>query len=179
MSTSPLRRVAVLVLIAVVGLMVVVSVSQVAAPSRPASEGSAAPDFTLTAYGETPLGGSVFQLSRARGSIVLVNFWNAACAPCREQSTALESVWQGYQNRGVIVVGINSGDAEADALTFINELGLTYLVGPGSSASEQAYAVETLPETFLVDALGQLIWSKSGPVTLAELEGAIAPLLSH
>jgi peroxiredoxin len=171
-----LRRLGIVVLILVTLIMVILSVSQVLFPAPPASPPAAAPELRFTAYDETPLSGSLFQLSAARRSIVVVNFWRADCAPCREQAAALERLWQQGQSKGVIVVGLNLGDETPDALRFINELGLTYLIGPDAGAIAQAYAVQTLPTTVVVGPDGTLAWSKSGAVAQAELENIIAQL---
>jgi peroxiredoxin len=170
-----LRRLGIVVLILVTLIMVILSVSQVLFPAPPASPPAAAPEFRFTAYDETPLSGSLFQLSAARRSIVVVNFWRADCAACRGQAAILEALWQQRQSQGVIVVGLHQGE-EADALRFIHDLGLTYLIGPDAGAIAQAYAVQTLPTTVVVGPDGTLAWSKSGAVAQAELENIIAQL---
>lgn len=175
---SRLRRLGIIVLIIVTTGMVFLSVSQVLFPAPAAATPVPASDFTVTAYDETPLGGSVFRLSAARNFIVVVNFWEAGCAPCREQAMTLEMLWQQQQARNVIVVGLDQGDDAPAALHFINELGLTYLIGSDVGAVAQAYAVQTLPTTVVIGPDGRTAWSKSGAASASELERVIAQLTS-
>jgi cytochrome c biogenesis protein CcmG/thiol:disulfide interchange protein DsbE len=160
------------------GLLALTGIQLMRTQQGQVAEGEPAPDFTVTAFDATPLGGSTFQLSQARGQVVLVNFWASWCLPCRDEAAALERVWQQYQSRGLIVVGLAWSDTEREGLAFINEFGQTYLNGPDlQTRAAQRYRIKGVPETFLVDANGTLAWVKIGPTSYAELVSEIEPLL--
>jgi len=66
-------------------------------------KGFLAPDFALeNADGER------VRLSELRGRPVVVNVWTSWCPPCREEMPALQRVYQDYQERGVLILGLNS-----------------------------------------------------------------------
>jgi cytochrome c biogenesis protein CcmG/thiol:disulfide interchange protein DsbE len=115
-------------------------------------KGFLAPDFKL----ETGEGESV-QLSELRGKPVVVNFWTSWCPPCREEMPALQRVYQAYQERGAVILGLNSTiqDEREAALAFAAEQGLTFpiLLDEGGEAT-RLYQVRALPTTFFIDSQG-------------------------
>jgi cytochrome c biogenesis protein CcmG, thiol:disulfide interchange protein DsbE len=111
-----------------------------------------APVFAIPTYD-----GGEFDLNNQKGKIVVVNFWASWCGPCRDEAPALEAVWQKYQDRGVVVVGVGYSDTESKAKEFIQEYGLTYPNGPdvGTRISEM-YHIQGVPETFIIDQNGEI-----------------------
>jgi cytochrome c biogenesis protein CcmG/thiol:disulfide interchange protein DsbE len=141
--------------------------------------GRAAPDLTVTGYPNTARAGQRFQLSEARGQVVVVNFWASWCGPCRDEAPVLEAIANDYAARGVQVVGVAWTDTEAGALGFIGEFGLTYLNGPDlGTAAGTRYRLRGVPETYIVDRNGTLAWLKKGPVTGAELHSVLDGLIN-
>jgi DsbE subfamily thiol:disulfide oxidoreductase len=119
-----------------------------------------APDFALTL-----LDGSEISLVGLRGQIVVLNFWASWCSPCRREAPALQRVWEAYRDQGVVFVGVTYQDAEAASLAFIEEFGITYANGVdamGRISSE--YGVTAVPETYVIDRDGRLVWSQIGEV---------------
>ena len=117
-------------------------------------KGFLAPDFALeTGDGET------VRLSELRGRPVVVNVWTSWCPPCREEMPALQRVYQDYQDRDVVILGLNSTaqDTREAALGFAAEQGLTFpiLLDEGSEAT-RLYQVRALPTTFFIDAQGMI-----------------------
>lgn len=165
---------------AVIVLLVLTAIQLSRAQQGQVAVGEMAPDFTVTAFDNTPLAGSTFQLSQSRGAVVLVNFWASWCIPCRDEAAALELLWQNYRDRGVVVVGLAWSDTERESLKFINEFNQTYLNGPDlGTRGAQHYRIQGVPESFLVDQTGKLVWVKIGPTSYAELVSVIEPLLSE
>jgi len=135
--------------------------------------GQPAPDFTLTL-----LEGSRLTLSALRGKVVVVNFWASWCPPCADELPDLQRVWSTYGERGVTLVGVAFSDEEAAVRDFIGRFALTYPVGldrDGRIAGR--YGITGVPETFVVDANGNVAAVHIGPVTAEQLmqdvEGAL------
>ena len=67
-------------------------------------------------YVATTLEGDSVSLASLRGQVVLLNLWATWCAPCRQETPYLQSVFEEYQGEGLRVVGISldTGDAAED-----------------------------------------------------------------
>ena len=132
-----------------------------------------ASDFTLTTFD-----GESFRLSDHRGKVVVVNFWASWCIPCRDEAPILQSVWERYRERGVILVGVTYLDSESASLAFIQEFGISYFNGPdiGTIISEE-YRITGVPETFIVDQNGDVVEAIIAPITAGQLDRILEPLL--
>jgi len=111
-------------------------------------EGFLAPEFKL----ETPNGQSM-ALTDARGKAVLVNFWATWCPPCRAEMPTIEKVYQEYQDRGLVVLGVNSTiqDEPPQIVPFINQYNITFpiLLDVNGEASN-LYELRSLPTSFFI-----------------------------
>ncbi|MCW2133443.1 MULTISPECIES: TlpA family protein disulfide reductase [Crystallibacter] len=58
--------------------------------------------------------------------VVVLNFWYAACAPCRVEAADLEALHQEFQDDGVLFYGVNLRDSAATAAAFERNFGTTY-----------------------------------------------------
>ncbi len=151
--------------------LVILSLGIIAARDQSASqvETDHAPDFSLTTFD-----GEQISLSDWRGNVVVVNFWASWCAPCRDEADMLERVWREYQSHGVQFVGVNYADNRANASAHIAEFDITYPNGTDEGKRiSQAYGVRGVPETFIIDANGNLQDSFIGPPPEAQLRAAI------
>ncbi|MGK2853339.1 MAG: TlpA disulfide reductase family protein, partial [Microbacteriaceae bacterium] len=61
-----------------------------------------------------------------RGQVLVVNFWYAACGPCRVEAPYLEEVYQEFAENGADFLGVNTYDQAATALAFADTYGITY-----------------------------------------------------
>lgn len=60
------------------------------------------------------------------GDVLVVNFWYAACGPCRVEAPILEGVYQATQDAGADFVGVNIYDGPEQAASFEEKYGVTY-----------------------------------------------------
>jgi cytochrome c biogenesis protein CcmG/thiol:disulfide interchange protein DsbE len=92
----------------------------------------------------------------------------------------LEGAWQQYKDRGVVFIGVDYVDTETEALKFLRQYNVTYPNGPDlGTRISQAYRIDGVPETYLVDQNGTLAFVKIGPlVSQAELAQEIEALLN-
>lgn len=132
-----------------------------------------APDFTLTT-----LDGQSLHLIDLKGQVVVVNFWASWCGPCREEAPALQSVWEQYKDKGVLILGIAYTDTETNAKAFIKEYHQTYPNGLdfGTKISD-LYNIEGVPETFIIDREGKIVEFMKVPLTLKTLTEALDRVL--
>jgi len=97
-------------------------------------------------------------LASYRGRPVVINFWASWCNPCEDEAPLLESVWQKYRSRGLVVLGIDANDARWAARRFAKRNRMSYPLahdGPGETLSD--YGIAAFPETFFVARNGKLV----------------------
>ncbi len=113
--------------------------------------------------GQAGQGGQAGQVRQAvslpalRGHPVVINFWASWCEPCREEAPQLESIWQQYRARGLIVLGIDTQDLESPARAFVSRYKISYpnVRDPDGSVS-RLFGATGVPETFFVGADGRI-----------------------
>jgi len=138
-------------------------------------ERSQAEDFELQL-----LNGGVVQLSDLRGKVVMVDFWASWCAPCRQESAALNRAYAAYADRPVEFVGVNVWDTETAAELFLVEFGVEYPAGVDSNGDIALnYGVRGIPEKFFVDANGVIRHKYVGPMPEDILRETLDTLLAE
>lgn len=118
-------------------------------------------------YEAATLDGEQVSLEGLRGDVVLLNLWATWCAPCRQETPYLQSIYEEYRDQGFRIVGISmdTGDAADDVAMFVDEFDVTYTIlhDPRMRGME-LYQVLGLPATFLIDRDGILRWMRYGPI---------------
>ena len=144
--------------------------------ARGVSGSGAAPAFRLPRLS----GRGALSTDDLEGSPYVLNFWATWCEPCRTEMPAFEKVWGEYRRRDVVIVGVNINDDLGDARDFARDLGITYpLVVDENDELATELGVKGLPQTFFVDAAGDIVGSgaRLGLVTEAELAKTIDTML--
>ncbi|MCR2810835.1 MULTISPECIES: TlpA disulfide reductase family protein [unclassified Microbacterium] len=109
----------------------------------------------------TETGGSVTSADYL-GGVLVVNFWYAACGPCRAEAGDLEEAYGQFQDEDVEFLGINTIDSAEQAAAFAETYGVTY---PSAIASQTpsiklAFAektpIQATPTTLVLDADGRV-----------------------
>ncbi|OXM83041.1 redoxin domain-containing protein [Paenibacillus rigui] len=132
-------------------------------PNHMIRNGSLAPDIQVTT-----LEGTSIKLSDYRGKGVLLNFWGSWCGPCVNEMPKLKEAYESGI-AGVEVLAVNVGESKGTILEFAQKHKLTFpiLTDPAGEAAE-AYRVNGLPATFVVDAEGQVKQVVPGELTSTE-----------
>lgn len=176
MSTTSRRAVLLTGVVAVVALVAALLASGLRHdPSVSSSPllGRTAPDFTLPA-----LDGPSVHLADLRGQVVVVNFWASWCAECHTEQPALNAVWNRFRDSGVVVLGIDFEDNNADARNYVASEGSDYpVVVDADSHTALAFGVRGVPETFVVDQSGQIVDRVVGAVNANGLAHTLDTLL--
>lgn len=77
-------------------------------------------------FSATLFDGSKVSATDYRGDVAVLNFWYAACAPCRIEAPDLQELHEDFKADGVEFLGINVRDEEPTAAAFERTFGLTY-----------------------------------------------------
>lgn len=121
-----------------------------------------APAFTLM-----DTGGAQRSLDEYRGSVILLNFWATFCKPCREEMPAMERLWKGFEDRGLVVIAIATDRGRRSMKTvksFCNTHSVTFpvLLDPSGDV-RRAYEVVVLPTSYIIGRDGKFIGKVLGP----------------
>ena len=132
-----------------------------------------APEIKLTNLGTKEL---PTQADLTTSNIKLVNFWASWCGPCRTEHATLKKI----SSLGFEIIGINYKDKPTNALSFLTELGDPYSkVGADLSGRIGIdWGLYGVPETFILDRKGNIIFRHAGPVTLSVFNDTILPIIT-
>jgi cytochrome c biogenesis protein CcmG/thiol:disulfide interchange protein DsbE len=114
-----------------------------------------------------------------RGKVVVVNFWNPDCSPCRREEPILEASWRRLHDQGVLVIGLMyvGGQWPNDpgaARAFVRRFGVTYpTLVDGDSSLARAFGIAGIPSTIVVDAKGRLRLRVLGGMQSGEMEALV------
>lgn len=127
-------------------------------------EGKAAPLFTLPS-----LGGEPVSLEALRGRPVVVNFWSTWCLPCRSEHPLLQEAATTYAGRAHFL-GIVYQDAPEAARAYLQQAGSVYpqLLDANALVSID-FGVAGVPESFILDAQGNIAYKSAGILSPAVL----------
>ena len=138
--------------------------------------GRPAANFELKSFDGAPV-----SLASLRGKVVVLNFWASWCYPaCYEEAPVLERQWRAWQDKGVVVLGVDIQDTHEAGLKFIRQFGLTFpnVRDEGGKVSID-YGVYGVPETFFIDRKGQIRAKLVGSLTDQAFRSHVERLLSE
>ena len=159
----------------VVALLLALLGWQVFQKDKKPEVGGPAPLFTLPELGSSgdPISlANAISLASYRGKVVVLNFWASWCNPCKDEAPLLESAWDRYKDKGVVVLGVDAQDFGVDARRFVDNEGITYPIARDKYGSTLGhYGVTGFPETWFIDRQGRIVGEHIvGPLTQESLE---------
>jgi cytochrome c biogenesis protein CcmG, thiol:disulfide interchange protein DsbE len=109
-----------------------------------------------------------------RGKVSVVNFWASWCAPCVQEHPMLIAL---AAETKVAVYGINHRDQPDAARKFLARYGNPYSAigvdANGRAAIE--WGVYGMPETFVINGRGEVVYKHVGAITLEILQSKVIP----
>jgi cytochrome c biogenesis protein CcmG, thiol:disulfide interchange protein DsbE len=156
-------------------LLLLGGTAAVSAAPPPPAVGHPAPPLILA-----QLDGREFNLAAERGKVVIVNYWASWCSPCRAEMPVLDSFYQRYRARGLVLIGVSVDESEDRATVVGIMQKFTYPAALAVNAKVDDFgAPVAVPMTWIIDAKGivraRLIAGNA--VTTQSLEQAVVPLL--
>lgn len=140
--------------------------------------GALAPDFRLPPLNPREHSG---RLSTYQHNVVLLTFWATWCGPCKKELPALQELSIRYKNEGFRVVAVSIDQDGAIATNpFATILGLTFPILHDQDGSiAQQYRVQAVPQNFLIDRQGRILWKHPGAIDwTAEKEAELQRILA-
>ena len=130
--------------------------------------GQNAPAFTLQ-----DLGGKAVNLADYQGQVVMINFWSAACPPCREEMPAMQKVYDELKDDGFVILAINVNDVPAVVKKFIESNGYTFTILKDDGVVAKTYEVQFIPKTLILDRDGVVRFVEVGQLSEAQIRSAV------
>jgi cytochrome c biogenesis protein CcmG, thiol:disulfide interchange protein DsbE len=136
--------------------------------------GEEAPPLILTT-----LQGSIIDLAKMRGKVVLVNYWATWCGPCRKEMPMLDTFYRRYHAQGLEIIGI-SIDFERDLEKARKAArAVTYPAAVARDISNDGFGIpKGVPITWIIDVDGK-VRDRFIDVRGELLNGIVVPLLPH
>lgn len=124
------------------------------------------------------LEGGQVTLSELRGQPVVLNFWATWCQPCKIEHPYVLSAAEAMQPEGVVFLGVLHDDDPNKAKRELKRIGQAFpTVFDTSQRVSVDYGVTGVPETFVIDAEGNIFKKFVGPVGPGQIEAALQELL--
>ena len=112
--------------------------------------GTPAPDFQLPL-----LDGGQVKLSDLKGQVVVLDFWAVWCPPCVEELPVSTAITDRYAKQGVKFFAINLTESPDAIHKFLDQKRLKTTVALAKDSEVgQAYGVEYIPQTVVIDRKG-------------------------
>ena len=110
------------------------------------------------------------------GEVTVVNFWASWCAPCLQEHPQLIAL---KEQPAVRLYGINYKDQAGNARRFLGRYGNPFsAVGVDSDGRAGIeWGVIAVPETFVVDGRGVIVYKHTGPISPETLQSAVIPAI--
>lgn len=106
--------------------------------------------------------GEAISSSQLDGVITVMNFWYAACAPCRIEMPELIELQDEFLEDRVQFIGVNVRDSSETALAFARRIGMNFPSIMDSKTGEVVLAFtgvvtpQAVPTTIVIDAEGNV-----------------------
>lgn len=128
--------------------------------------------------------GTVVDSADWQGQVTVLNFWYAACPPCRLEAPDLQALYEKYQDEGVEFYGVNVRDPEATAAAFERNFGITYPSiddqdGGVLFAMTQYVPPQAVPTTLVLDKQGRVAARIIGLAEKSTLDTLISDVVAE
>ena len=138
-----------------------------------------APDFTASVVANAPdPTQKTMTMSALRGHPVVLDFWATWCGPCQAEAPIVNGLAQRFKDKGLVVIGVNTSDAEGLAARYAVKKGLSFpIVYDEGNAIANKYRVDNLPTLIVISKEGKIVAVRHGVTSDSDLERLVRQVL--
>jgi peroxiredoxin/outer membrane lipoprotein-sorting protein len=121
--------------------------------------GQPAPDFSLSSLDKQGL-----SLTAYRGKVVWLYLWRVGSPACHEAMPRMQSFYETYKGKGLVVLGLNVTDGQHIAKDFLQNKGISFPVLLDASETARDFVKEhygrqvgNAPLSYMIDKQGNII----------------------
>jgi len=109
------------------------------------------------------INGRTLKAADLNGSAVVVQIWASWCPFCAAQNPHVQKLHDAYSSRGLKVLAFSIDQTEQAARDYVARRGYTFNVAMRSDDADRWFGRNrTLPETYVVDAKGRVVFVHRG-----------------
>ena len=132
----------------------------------------------------TTLDGKGWNVTQARGKVVVLNVWGAWCGPCQAEMPHLQRAWASYEKTGknVVFMGLDQRDSNAVASSTLKKWEVTYpslANDDGQNLQGLQRKVVATPTTLVLDRQGRIAARVSGSTTETTVRNMVDKVLAE
>ena len=122
------------------------------------------------------LDGTSFGMGDYFGHVLVLNFWNPYCGPCRGEATVLDLAEGNLAPEGVVIAGVLFSDDSfphdvVAAKRFVRVVGERFpTIDDASGSLASTFSIRGIPTTVIADASGTIRYEVFGALKTGELE---------
>lgn len=136
------------------------------------------------AFESTLFDGTEITAETFEGRVSVLNFWYAACPPCRAEAPDLQAIHEEFEPEGVQFLGVNTRDTQPTAEAFERNFGITYpsmedRTGQVMMAMTDYAHPSAVPTTLVLDKEGRVSARIVGIVEPGTLRALIETVLAE
>jgi cytochrome c biogenesis protein CcmG, thiol:disulfide interchange protein DsbE len=97
-------------------------------------------------------------LASLRGKVVVVNFWQSSCYPCKLEARDVAAASRAWEGKDVVFLGVDAQDLKSAAHAYMKKYEVTYPnVRDALGKTWPKWGVTGVPETFFIDRRGRVV----------------------
>lgn len=187
-NTAPERKgvpmwAQIIIWVFLVGLLAIVAMGLRQARQPMAETGKPIPEMSFEFYeGYEFEGQTSVNISDLQGKVVILNVWASWCKPCEQEAPDLQAFWQEYQDRDVVLIGVDYVDTPVGAYSYLKKFQITFPNAPDlqSAISAALNRKMGVPETYFIDRHGVLHYVQVGPFSsVQQIKNIVDPMLAE
>jgi cytochrome c biogenesis protein CcmG/thiol:disulfide interchange protein DsbE len=101
----------------------------------------------------------------SKNKLTVVSFWATWCSPCKKELDAMSSHYSEWQKRGIEVIAVTIDDIQQvnKVKPMVQQKSWGYtILSDVNKDSLKKLGFQSIPQTFVIDANGQILYTHSG-----------------